>query len=75
MTKALHVRIESTGEVHGTHVYDADDGARLDNVLAVRFDHRIGHAPVVVLELQGGALASAPATLGLAEAATKEVGP
>jgi hypothetical protein len=55
-TKALQVRIESTGQVRGTRVYDAADGHEITNVVAVRFEHRVDQVPIVVLELVGGQL-------------------
>jgi hypothetical protein len=56
MTKALQVRILASGQLGGTHVYDAADGVELSNVVAIRFEHRVDHEPIVILELAGGAL-------------------
>jgi hypothetical protein len=52
----------------GTRVYDAADGKLLTNIVAVRFEHRQPHRPVVILELLGGTLAvRQPGVLVLAE--------
>jgi len=67
---ALRVRIEASGAVAGTHVYDTADGAELTNVLSTRFEHRLGCEPVVVLELRGGAIRLTDALRGLAETRT-----
>ena len=72
MTKALQVRIEASGHAGGTKVYDCADGQQLINVLSVRFEHRLNLLPVVVLELQGGAILLTEAVLGLAEPAAAE---
>jgi hypothetical protein len=67
MSKALRVRIESNGQVEGTHVYDMADGDLIDNVLAARFEYRADHPPIVVLELLGGEILLTETLLGLAE--------
>jgi hypothetical protein len=67
MSKAMRVRIESNGQFNGTHVYDAKDGEELINVIAVRFDSRIDHTPIVSIELLGGEILLTDAALGLVE--------
>jgi hypothetical protein len=72
MSKALRVRLESTGQAGGTHVYDMADGEEIGNVLAARFEYRADHPPIVILELLGGEILLTETLLGLAEQRTRE---
>jgi hypothetical protein len=67
MSKALRVRIESNGQVSGTKVFDATDDEEIGNVLAARFEYRVDHPPIIVLELLGGEILVSDAVLGMAE--------